>query len=296
MKPRGTLGASDIAALFGVSPWQSHYGLWCRETGLLETEEDETNERMQIGNELERPVLDIWARRMGWEHCVVHNRLSSNHASMKISATPDGFLYDETANTHHQPIAVIDVKTVDISRRRDWDGGLPHYYWWQLQQQMLCTGSHQAYLVALFGVNEISHQVVEWSPEAGKMIEFAQGVFWDEVDGKRPPPQADGHEATRKALLAQERHPEPIIFGQDVGELDAELQEVSASISRLNKRERELKNKILRAMGDSSVGLFTNGAGYRVQTVERKEYTAKATKYQKFTRFKSKETEEGEDE
>lgn len=55
---RGYLGASDIAAVLGLSPWRSAYEVWAEKTGRLEGDAD--SKAIALGNAIE-PVLLDWA-------------------------------------------------------------------------------------------------------------------------------------------------------------------------------------------------------------------------------------------
>lgn len=279
-----TIGASEVAALFGVHPYTSLYDLWVRKSGIEVIAETVHSERQQIGLDLERPLLEIWAKREGLN--VSHNSMSISRGGLPgLSATPDGYVY-ENKLPPRQCIATVDIKTVRPHERANWrDNGIPEYYAWQLEQQMLVANVDHGYLVALFGVDEIAATRVEANPERQKQIIEATAVFWESVRTQTPP-AIDDHKATTDALMRQQREEKSVVLVGDAVDWDAELRSIQSRALALSKEERALKNKILAAMGGAQIGLFADGSGYRVQTVQRKPYEVKAGSYQKFTRFK----------
>jgi predicted phage-related endonuclease len=293
MKPRGTVGASDVAALFHEHPYMSYYALYARECGLLAHEADDKTERQQIGIDLEEPVLRIWAKREGLTvgHCTESTRRDDG-----LSATPDGYVFDGQVI-----VATVDVKTVQPHERKNWLDGIPKNYLWQLQQQMLVCGVSHGYLVALFGVDSIESTRIEADPEAHAQIIEGAAKFWKQVRGELPPPEPDDHKATLAALMGQRRESKTFDLSAPniaamAHEIDAELQAANAAKSEAEKRLRAAKSKMLRLIGDCDRGIFSDGSGYEIRTVSKKEFTVKASTSRQLKRFANKDTEEGEEE
>lgn len=84
---RAGIGASDIAAIMGISPWSTPFQVWASK--VAEIPEDEGSEQMKWGRILENVILDEWAK----EHRFVTNRgqLIRSIETPMMMATPDGF-------------------------------------------------------------------------------------------------------------------------------------------------------------------------------------------------------------
>lgn len=314
MKPRGTIGASDVAALFHEHPYMSYYTLWARESGLLAHEEDERTARQQIGLDLEKPVLEIWARREGLQ--VFHNTRSLVNSSLSgLSATPDGLEHEHLA--HAMPNSTLeyadtgamllevestqDVKTVQPHERKQWLDGIPRYYWWQQQQQMLVCGVSHGHLVALFGVDRIEHTRIEADKEAHAKIIDAAATFWKQVRGELPAPEPDDHKSTLATLMGQKRESKTFDLSAPnidalARQIDEEIQMAAEAKSMAEKMHREAKSKMLRLIGDADRGVFSDGSGYEIRTVSKKEFTVKASTSRQLKRFTNKDSETGEEE
>lgn len=306
MKPRGTIGASDVAALFHEHPYMSYYTLWARESGLLAHEPDERTARQQIGLDLEKPVLEIWAKREGLTvgHCTESTKRHDG-----ISATPDGYVFrfptleelTQNANARHIIEATVDVKTVQPHERKQWLDGIPRYYWWQQQQQMLVCGVTHGYLVALFGVDRIEHTRIEADKEAHAKIIDAAATFWKQVRGELPAPEPDDHKSTLATLMGQKRESKTFDLSAPnidalARQIDEEIQMAAEAKSMAEKMHREAKSKMLRLLGDADRGVFSDGSGYEIRTVSKKEFTVKASTSRQLKRFTNKDTETGEEE
>ncbi len=260
-----TIGASEIASLFDCSPYESRFSLLCKKTGITPPEDfDDHTTRQQIGLDLERPVLEIWARREGF--IVDHNTHSMRAPSLVgLSATPDGLVIVEQPNGIRVAVATVDIKTVRPHQRKDWLGGIPKHYWWQQQQQMAVCGVPRGYLVALFGVDEIAATCIEVDYDAQAQILREADIFWQQARGELPWPSPDSHRATLEVLMRREREYLTTDF------------------------DRKAKSDLLNALGTADRGVFANGAGYRVQRIGGKK------PHNRLVRFTGENTETGDD-
>ena len=59
------VGGSDIAALFGASPWMTEFTLWAEKSGITEYEVEENN-KMALGKYLEPYIAERLAKELGW--------------------------------------------------------------------------------------------------------------------------------------------------------------------------------------------------------------------------------------
>lgn len=180
-RSRGT--ASEVAALMGNSPWfpRTAYQLWLVKTGRQEIAE---NEAMRRGSRLEAPARAFLEQRL--------DQSFSPHVSERgrLSASLDGITLDGTT--------LLEIKAPMKGRRSStWKhiedhGEPPEHYWWQVQQQLLCSGAASA----IFGVCEADGEtitdaittVVEPDESAQRNIEQAWEWFFQFLDEDTPPP------------------------------------------------------------------------------------------------------------
>lgn len=276
-----TVGASEVAALFGCSPWESAYSLWCKKTGLAQ--EDESNERLRVGQFLEKAILEEWNKRRGF--FFMHNTESMfSPRYPDQSATPDAIERGADAISRD-----ADIKTVEPTRRGDWIGGVPVYYRLQKQAQNMITGASGGFVVALFGFNELSDEYIEADPEIQAEIEKRCIEFMRRVRGELPPPEIDGHVATGTALKNRKHGEATIALGGDVYDWSTRLKDLEASQKGFDPEIRELRNKIRAALGSANRGLFGDGSGW--QLIDVAESTSTRKGHTQMRRINNKDAE-----
>jgi predicted phage-related endonuclease len=278
-KRKETIGASEIAALFDCHPYLTRYGLWARKVGL-KPESDEHSRRLQLGLDLEQGVLAHGAWLLGIK--IDPKRPESQTLQgTKLSATPDGFEVDEAGNR----VACVEVKT---SGGAPWDD-IPEHYRLQMQQQMLVTGLPRSRMIALFGSMQVDTWTLDAHPHVHLEILNRSAEFWANIDTV---PQASGEDDLKLATSAlSTMAPEPAMeLDGGLRILDDELQDIQSQVRVLEKRERAIKAEIIAALanGKRSKGIWADGTGWRVQTVNVAERHQKAFAYQKLSRFAGK--------
>ena len=252
------IGASESAALFGLSPWQSEFGLWGEKTGLV-PREDSKAEVLRWGLLLERPIADayaedskrpIWTPPSPW--CVAVDRDLD-----VLRATPDRWIL---AADGKQGRGVLEIKNVDGSKSALWDDAPPVHVQVQVQHQLAVTGFAWAAVAALVGGNRLRTWDIERNEDFIAELRIKVRDFWARVQAKEAP-TADGSDATAKALKAL--HPRD--SGATV-ELPTEALEWWASIEAAKAMEKTAKetkqtaeNKLRAAIGDATFGVLPDG-------------------------------------
>lgn len=244
---RNTIGASELAAILGLSPWQSAFSVWAAKTNGITQEE---NAAMFFGSAAEPAIIE-WYRRQHQEYRVEHNQYKT-WTRGHLSATPDGFVKSGG-------VGLLECKT---SGDWAWDE-LPEHYYTQVQAQMYCTGLEYCVVAALFRGNTFVEYDVEIDVDAQASIgEFVE-EWWERhiIGGEEP--VADGAECTRKALkkLYGDDNGETILLPSEaIGALER-LAELKAEIADLSTNADAITNRILQWMGPNTYGSV---AGWRV--------------------------------
>lgn len=202
------IGSSEIAAVLGLSPWESPFSLWHRKAGNVPVEIDD-NPQMEWGRRLE-PVI---AAKFADEHpelSVVG--CGTYHAAGRSwqRANPDRLLFgpEQTSEPWDEPpIAVLEIKNV---RSRDGWGDpdtddVPIHYRTQVLWQMDVMGVERAHLAVLIGGSDYREYLVEHDEGECAELRDAARAFLDSVDAGVAP-NIDEHGATYVAL--QQMHPD----------------------------------------------------------------------------------------
>ena len=127
-----TVSSSQVAGLFGISPWETPFTLYHEFRNGITTERD--SELMSWGRRLQDDILEATAERLGLE-VIEHDQDDYlRHPDMPVGATPDGFVLDP-----ERGLGWIEAKNVSgWAFRSDWsDTTAPLYYELQHQTQLM---------------------------------------------------------------------------------------------------------------------------------------------------------------
>ena len=187
---QNSIGASDAAAVMGISPWKTEAQLWDEKANGKTL--DFHNADTVRGHRSESHILELYGIETGrkifsGERIV----LMSNHIPF-MSCTLDGIDFTDENN----PV-IIEVKSVKFSHGEWSDEKIPDYYFTQLLHQLAVTGWNEAVLLVRFTRNE------EWESASERMYHVKredvqdqidklvrkESKFWNEyvVNKKRPP-------------------------------------------------------------------------------------------------------------
>lgn len=178
-------GASEVAALLGCAPWfpRTPYELWQVKTGRAEVQETDAM-RHGTAHEADARAAAEVAYDMVLEPQVAEKG--------RVVASLDGITFDgETILEIKVPASGFKSETwkaVDEARR------VPDHYWWQVQQQLYCSGAKEAIFAVFVRTGqhtpEFAHTFVHVLPDmqAHEAIRLAWTQFFEYLDTDTPPP------------------------------------------------------------------------------------------------------------
>lgn len=187
---RSSIGASDAAAVMGISPWKTEAQLWDEKANGKTL--DFNNSDTVRGHRSENHILELYGIETGRKIFSGERiMLMSNH-NWFMSCTLDGIDFTNEDN----PI-VIEVKSVKFSHGEWSDDKIPDYYFTQLLHQLAVTGWNEAILLVRFTRNEgwesaserMYHVKREDVQDQIDKLVRKESKFWNEyvVNKKRPP-------------------------------------------------------------------------------------------------------------
>lgn len=255
---RGGIGASDMPAILGVSPFKTPLDVYLEKTGQTTPEPPSLQQR--IGLALESGVLRLYEEETGRE--VVETQVQVTHKGMAfLRAT-----LDATA-TDGRGTRPVEVKTVAGDRARELgEAGtdeLPGHWLVQVHHQMLVMGERCEVVdvAALLRGQDFRVYTVERDPELIEMIVEEGLRFWANLkNGIAPEP----------SLPADARHlPRVFGAGEGVCELDEEIAryvesyEEAAHVARLGSQadvnKKRIASHIVAALGEHASGRLPDG-------------------------------------
>ena len=187
---QNSIGASDAAAVMGISPWKTEAQLWDEKANGKTL--DFHNADTVRGHRSESHILELYGIETGRKIFSGERiMLMSNHIPF-MSCTLDGIDFTDENN----PI-IIEVKSVKFSHGEWSDEKIPDYYFTQLLHQLAVTGWNEAILLVRFTRNEgwesaserMYHVKREDVQDQIDKLVRKENKFWNEyvVNKKRPP-------------------------------------------------------------------------------------------------------------
>lgn len=239
---RGWIGASDVPAIVGVSPWKDAFSLWAEKTGKVPAAD--AGDAAKWGNLLEPVILQCTQDALGRR--VVKSTGTFAHPDLAcVRANPDGFV---EVCRRGEPL--VEAKSTSISEGWGEPGTdqVPESVLVQVTMQMRCTGSafaHVARLFHSFGHPDFSLYTVAFSKSLADALDEACGEFWDNHVQKDTPPDPT---ALSLPTLGRMRREAKVV--QVDPEIVAAFASARAAAKDAEQAADEAKAKLLLALGD----------------------------------------------
>lgn len=251
--------STEIAALFGISPYTTEFELWHRKHGMIDLELEE-NERMKWGSRLESAIAMGIAEDQGWKIRKMDEYIRD--PDLNLGASFDYAIGDS---------GILEIKNVDALIFRDgWtldeDGNLeaPLHIEMQVQQQLMLSGRDVLHIGALVGGNRV--ELIERHPDLAIHDEIKKKAraFWDSVvSGTEPKPDFI-KDAEFIAKLYQYAEPGKVVDASGDDELlmwAMEYRRLGEEIKSAEEVRDGYRARMLQRIGDAEKVL---GAGFTV--------------------------------
>jgi putative phage-type endonuclease len=236
----GAVGGSDIAAITGLSTWESAITKWAKKTGQI-PDEVPLNMSMKLGTILESPILNLFANEHP-ELEIFETGTWANKENPWARSNPDGLYKDADGN-----YGIIEVKF-----SRDYWSGVPQAYRAQVLWYMRIFGIRQAKLVALAGSSYMEFDI-EWD-------EFEAQTLWDSaIRFKHDSLEMKLHYwYGRNSTLENIRALSPGISDTEVDLDDLGMHYINSvtEFEKANAKMTDLKARVIQAMNGAKRGLI----------------------------------------
>jgi putative phage-type endonuclease len=233
--------ASKVAAILGLSPWDSPRSLWHKMHGDLPREEQTA--AMSRGHYLEPAILAWW--RDQHAGCVTDwEEQASFTLGDWAAATPDAACNLTIGG--EDAAVLVEAKSTSM----DWDNELPAYYLTQVLFQLAVSGLSRCYVPVIgprLTFTEYVVDIADYSDDVPLIMARCR-AFWESLASDEPPPLDDTvatYDAVRKV------HPE-IERGAEV-EVDAKqaraLVDWCDELKATERNARFAKSTVIDLMG-----------------------------------------------
>lgn len=251
---RHGIGSSDAAAIWGASSWQSAYSVAWHKLGPIEDDAPDIIQR--VGHALEPFIAELFSEATGVETIDMGDFTVYQHRELSfLQCTPDRLT----------PAGeIVELKTASFAAAKEWKEHIPLGYQIQLSHQMAVMGADRAYIAVLINGSDFRYHPLDRNPRFERKHIAKCMDFWKTYVERGEYPPVDYSDATATALANRYREPEPtsIELPSEFDELGAEYETLSASITAAEKQKKLIQNRVKEQLGNASVGVLGDGAGF----------------------------------
>ncbi len=241
------IGASEVATIVGLNPYDTPYQLWRRKIGLDAPKEE--NFAMKAGHYLEDAVARFYADESGREIIKSSDGdfmfVDANKPFLRVSPDRTFWLSDMTRNDNNK--GVLECKTTQKTIDPD---DLPKTWFCQVQMNLGVAGYEQGSIAWLTAGREFGWRDITFSPDFyGWLVEEVERFWIDNILGKKEPIATN----VRDVLLKFNRHVDgkQIEVGDDLFNVYSELKEIKEELAKLDTRKEELEGQLKMAFKDA---------------------------------------------
>ena len=237
------IGASEVAAVVGLSPWDSPFSLYLKKTHQVPRTEE--NQAMHLGHLLEPVVATLWEEATGGRtiKASAADIIYQDPEKPWRRVTPDRIAYRISPWSGKKEKTLVEIKTTTVGFDAD---TIPDNYLAQCQYQMLVTGIHNCDLAWLTSGRYFDYARIEYDEAFAEWLGGEVDKFYNEcVIGGREPELM-----TVADFVFKGSTPETTITADEMalGQIE-ELRAVNQQISEYEGRQEVLKDSIQRFMG-----------------------------------------------
>lgn len=240
------IGASECAAVLGLSRWSSPLMVWFDKTSD-DVKEKEKNIAMQMGDKLEQAIAELFEAETGKK--VQMANLTKYHKDYKfIAANLDRKVIGENA--------CLECKSVELTRSGEFkDENLPPEMIYQVMHQLAVSGYDYGYIAILIGKGNFKWQKIDRDEDMIKTIIEKEVHFWKTwVEPKVMPDiitSIDG-DILQEIYGITPKNESIVVVDNSNDEYFRELKETKEKIKELEKHEKELENKFKFLIGENT--------------------------------------------
>lgn len=282
------VGASEAAMMLGLHPRHGEGGpavLWAWKTGRQDPEPLDDLEFIQWGHIMEPVIVEQYGspRYSGRRVEKTREQLRSIEHPWAL-CTLDAW----TWHPEHGRIP-LEAKNVSSFQAHRWIDGPPIEMWWQLQHQMLVTGTACASIAACVGGNALWWEDVERDPEAHRILASKGAEFWRCVNEDRVPLHVPTLASVRALYPVGQESGAVQLNGSEWANLDERLCSLKSEIRNLESERKKLEAQIADAIGNAEAATLETGVVYTYRTQSRAETTIPASEFKVLRRRAPKE-------
>ena len=240
------IGASETAAILGLSPWKTAYDVWLEKTGKLESDY-QPGEAADIGNMVENSLLDWGAQDLGGVK-IVKNQFRV-HENGILSATHDALVIDAPEGLEAKTAGIMNPFQARDAWGEPGTDEIPDHYVIQCQHQCVVSGLVTVHVPALIGGRgRVMFHVARNHDICAVILERVTAFWIKNVQADIPP------EGVPSLEIVRLRHREPGKVISLPAPLVTRWRDLEQARKQAEVAENEAKAAVLAEMADAEVG------------------------------------------
>lgn len=245
---RSFIGASDVPAVLGLSPWRTPLDVWAEKTGLIVQPAGTGSLATRLGHELEDLIARLWADEHPDAH-VTHNEITVRDPRRPwLAASTDREVGDD---------GLLECKLVGAGTTALWDDGVPDHVHAQCVAQLAVTGRQWVDVCSLHAGRRWEHRIDRITRDDTEIRDMVTHLerwwFGHVVTGIRPNLDGDP-KRIRQTLDAL--HPGQtglaVTLPPDIADHLADLKHAKTVVAALRKDIERMENDLIAAIGDAT--------------------------------------------
>lgn len=259
-----TIGASEMAAACGLSPYQTPLELYLRKRGEIPPVED--NDAMRMGRLLEPVVKAEFIRSSGIALADPNPMMFRHPEHELLSATPDGIIDDVT---------LFEAKTASWRMKGEWGDeytdDVPTQYLVQTQAQMSVMGADLVHLAVLFDGAVLKTFKVLRNDDLILLLTSAALELLERIkNGDAPEPNFE-HPSTPKLIRTMHKtvNDVRVMLSDEAVAARLEYERLGKIAKDAEKQQEQLKAIYEAEIGDNFAGVLPDGNMIRRKWMEK---------------------------
>lgn len=276
------INSSEVAALFGMSPYLTHFELWNVKAGEIE-DGFSMNDRVKAGQYLE-PSIGAWAD----DELVVKAQPFKDYYEDAQSRTGASFDWIIPEMEGEDGPGIMEVKNVDFLQfkgsfkagysDRKWNDDdpddilAPLHIEIQIQHQFMATEFKWGYFAVLVGGNDLKLIRRERREDIIQKIQSRISDFWKSIDENicPEPDETKDFEALKRLYAVSDPHAAlPDEYHAEAMDAIAVAADVGEEKRAAEKAEKEAKARLMKVLGDVELAILPDGSKVSWKTGKR---------------------------
>lgn len=241
------VGASEVASVVGLNPWETPYQLWRRKRGIDKPQEE--NFLMKAGHYLEDAVACFYSDASGNEIITssATDFMFIDKAKPFLRVSPDRTYWLQGMTHNDDNKGILECKTTQKSIDRD---DLPKHWFCQVQMLLGVAGYEQGSLAWLSGGRDFDYTNITFAPEFyGWLVEEVERFWVDNVVGGKEPDAISVSDILTK--YNRQTDGKKVEVGDDIFKDYQDLKDLKKQLATLEERKETLEGRIKMAFGDA---------------------------------------------